>query len=92
MKTVAQKHVEEKIMTIRDVQVMLDKDLAAFYEVAPIRLRNQVRRNTNRFPADFVFQLTELEVEQLRYLPKKAWVVHFLMFLQSKVWQQYPEF
>lgn len=44
---------------------MLDKDLAAFYEVKPIRLREQVKRNPNRFPSDFVFQLTESEVDVL---------------------------
>jgi len=44
---------------------MLDKDLAAFYEVKPIRLREQVKRNPNRFPSDFVFQLTENEVDIL---------------------------
>jgi hypothetical protein len=41
---------------------MLDKDIAALYEVKPIRLREQVQRNIERFPADFMFQLTEAEV------------------------------
>ncbi len=50
---------------LRDVQVILDKDLASFYEVKPIRLREQVKRNPNRFPPDFVFQLTENEVDSL---------------------------
>jgi hypothetical protein len=45
--------------------VVLDKDLAAFYEVKPIRLREQVKRNINRFPEDFMFQLTEEEVEAM---------------------------
>jgi len=43
--------------------VVLDKGLASFYEVKPIRLREQVKRNTNRFTADFVFQLNEAEVD-----------------------------
>jgi len=60
-----QKVIESKIFTIRDVQVVLDKDLASFYEVKPIRLREQVKRNANRFPEDFVFQLSEDEVEFL---------------------------
>lgn len=60
-----QKVIESKIFTIRDVQVVLDKDLASFYEVKPIRLREQVKRNANRFPDDFVFQLSEDEVELL---------------------------
>ena len=42
---------------------MLDKDLAAFYEVKSIRLREQVKRNIKRFPPDFMFQLTEEEIE-----------------------------
>lgn len=41
---------------------MLDKDLAALYGVKPIRLREQVKRNINRFPDRFMFQLTENEV------------------------------
>lgn len=60
-----QQVIERKIFTIRGVQVVLDKDLAAFYEVKPIRLREQVKRNANRFPDDFVFQLTEGEVDSL---------------------------
>jgi hypothetical protein len=51
------------IFTIRGVQVMLDKDIAALYEVKPIRLREQVQRNIERFPDDFMFQLTEVEVD-----------------------------
>lgn len=42
---------------------MLDKDIAALYEVKPIRLREQVQRNIERFPDDFMFQLTESEVD-----------------------------
>ena len=57
-----QQLIERKIFTVRGVQVVLDKDLASFYEVKPIRLREQVKRNANRFPKDFVFQLTEEEV------------------------------
>jgi len=57
--------IERKIHTLRGLQVILDKDLATFYEVKPIRLREQVKRNPNRFPSDFVFQLTENEVENM---------------------------
>lgn len=63
--TLTQQVIESKIYTIRGVQVVLDKDLAYFYEVKPIRLREQVKRNANRFPDDFVFQLTEQEVDTL---------------------------
>jgi|SRR3989338_5148930 len=55
--------IQNRIYTLRGAQVMLDKDLAAFYDVKPIRLREQVKRNIKRFPPDFMFQLTEDEVE-----------------------------
>ena len=55
--------IQSKIYTIRGVQVMLDKDLAVFYDVKPIRLREQVKRNFERFPPNFMFQLTDSEVE-----------------------------
>jgi hypothetical protein len=55
--------IQNKIYTLRNVQVILDKDLAFFYGVKPIRLREQVKRNIKRFPSDFMFQLTEEEVD-----------------------------
>jgi len=55
--------IQNRIYTLRDFQVMLDKDLAIFYGVKPIRLREQVKRNIKRFPSDFMFQLTEEEVD-----------------------------
>jgi ORF6N domain-containing protein len=54
--------IQNRIYTLRDVQVMLDKDSVIFYGVKPIRLREQVKRNIKRFPSDFMFQLTEEEV------------------------------
>jgi hypothetical protein len=57
--------IKNKIYIIRDTQVILDKDLAELYDVKAIRLREQVKRNKNRFPNDFMFQLTEKEVEIL---------------------------
>ncbi len=56
-------NIQNKIYTIRGVQVMLDKDLALLYDVKPTRLREQVRRNDKKFPWDFMFELTENEVE-----------------------------
>ena len=44
---------------------MLDRDLAEFYEVNPIRLREQVKRNADRFPSDFMFQLTDAEIDAM---------------------------
>lgn len=65
LSVVNQKEIEKRIFFIRESYVVLDKDLADFYEVKPIRLREQVKRNANRFPADFMFQLTETEVETM---------------------------
>ncbi len=57
--------IEKSILLIRGHKVMLDKDLATLYEVKPIALRQQVRRNMDRFPDDFMFQLTQEEVDVL---------------------------
>lgn len=57
--------VKARIYTVRDRQVMLDKDIASLYEVIPIRLREQVQRNIERFPEDFMFQLTDAEVNSM---------------------------
>ena len=56
-------NIKNKIHTIRNHQVMLDRDLAELYGVKPIRLREQVKRNLDRFPLDFMFQLDEKEVD-----------------------------
>ena len=58
--------IENRILIIRGQNVMLDKDLAELYGVATKRLNEQVRRNKNRFPNDFKFQLTLKEAESLR--------------------------
>jgi hypothetical protein len=58
--------IEQSIFVIRGQRVMLDAALAAFYEVSTKRLNEQVKRNPQRFPADFVFQLTADEAESLR--------------------------
>lgn len=65
MDIIRSEEIKNSIFTIRGVQVMLDKDLASFYEVKPIRLREQVKRNPNRFPEDFVFQLNDAEVDRM---------------------------
>ena len=63
--TVPSEIIEQKIYLIRGHKVMLDRDLADLYKVKTIALRQQVKRNANRFPADFVFQLTKEEAEML---------------------------
>jgi hypothetical protein len=55
--------VEERIILIRGKKVMLDSDLAEIYGVNTKRLNEQVKRNRNRFPEDFMFQLTFEEAE-----------------------------
>lgn len=54
--------LRSKIYDIRGLKVMLDFDLAKLYDVKAIRLREQVKRNPKRFPKDFMFQLTEDEI------------------------------
>ena len=54
--------IKSRIFTIRGVQVMLDRDLAALYGVETSRLNEQVKRNEERFPETFMFQLTKEEL------------------------------
>jgi len=58
--------IKDKIFTIRGKQVMIDSDLAELYGVKTKRLNEQVKRNINRFPKDFMFQLNENEEQILR--------------------------
>lgn len=59
-------YLERRIYLIRGQKVMLDADLASLYDVPTKALNQQVRRNAKRFPADFMFQLTEREAASLR--------------------------
>jgi hypothetical protein len=59
--------IEKAILLIRGQKVMLDADLAALYEVETKMLVRAVRRNINRFPADFMFQLSKEEFDDLRF-------------------------
>ena len=58
--------IKSRIFTIRGVQVMLDSDLAVLYGVPTKRLNEQVKRNLERFPSDFMFQPTAGELSSLR--------------------------
>jgi phage regulator Rha-like protein len=62
--------IKNKIFTIRNVQVMLDSDLAELYGVSTKRLNEQVIRNLERFPENFRFQLTKEECNHLNLQPK----------------------
>ncbi|HKO60218.1 MAG TPA: ORF6N domain-containing protein [Pyrinomonadaceae bacterium] len=53
--------VERQIITVRGCRVMLDRDLATLYGVTTKRLNEQVKRNRDRFPEDFMFRLTVAE-------------------------------
>ena len=55
--------IRDKIYTIRGVQVMLDRDISGLYKVETRRLNEQVKRNIERFPVEFMFQLTTEELE-----------------------------
>ncbi|HMK49051.1 MAG TPA: ORF6N domain-containing protein [Thermodesulfovibrionales bacterium] len=57
--------IENKILFIRDKKVMIDRDIALLYGVQTKVLNQAVRRNLNRFPEDFMFQLTKEETEGL---------------------------
>ncbi|MFA4858839.1 MAG: ORF6N domain-containing protein [Candidatus Margulisiibacteriota bacterium] len=57
--------IENKIYLIRGQKVMLDRDLSELYGVQTGRLNEQVKRNWERFPEDFMFRLTEQETENL---------------------------
>ncbi len=58
--------LESRILRVRGVHVMLDRDLAAVFNVATKVLNQTLRRNRERFPSDFVFQLTSEETRSLR--------------------------
>lgn len=58
--------ISDKIYLIRKQKVMLESDLAELYQVETRRLNEQARRNKDRFPEDFMFQLTGEEWENLK--------------------------
>lgn len=64
-KLILYKIIEKKIFMIRGQRAMLDSDLAKIYGVTTARLNQQVNRNQERFPEDFMFQLTKEEYESL---------------------------
>ena len=64
--SVAPPQIQSAILLIRGQRVLLDRDLAALYGVTTGHLNRAVRRNVNRFPSDFMFQLTADEAEAVR--------------------------
>jgi hypothetical protein len=63
---VAVDQIDDMIHTVRGIRVMLDSDLAQVYGVSTSRFNEAVKRNRNRFPEDFMFQLTSEENTSLR--------------------------
>ena len=60
---IPEKLIKEKIYIVRNCKVMLDKDIADLFDVRATRLREQVKRNHDKSPLHFMFQLTESEVD-----------------------------
>jgi len=88
--------IQSKIYEIRGCKVMLDFDLAEMYEVPTKALKQAVKRNTNRFPYDFMFELTKEEWKELvtncdqipeamkhSYIPPFAFTEHGVTMLSS---------
>ena len=65
-RAIIQKPIDNRILFIRGVRVLLDNDLAELYGVTVKRLNQQVKRNIERFPKDFMFQLSREELDSLR--------------------------
>ena len=63
---VAEERILKSIIVIRGIKVILDSDLAQLYDVETRRLNEQVRRNIDKFPKDFMFQLTKEEFLNLK--------------------------
>ena len=59
-------NIKDKIYTIRNLQVMLDKDLAELYGVETKHINQAVRNNQDKFMEDFYFELSDIEFENLR--------------------------
>jgi hypothetical protein len=69
-------HISKKIITLRDTEVILDRDLAAMYQVENRALKQAVKRNLERFPEDFMFELTNDEANWLvsqSVIPSKSY-------------------
>jgi len=64
---IAQTHIENRIFTVRGIQVMLDRDLAEMYQTETKFINRAMKRNPDRFPETFAFQLTTKEWESLRF-------------------------
>ena len=82
--SVADEIIMNKIYVIRNQKVMIDRDLAELYEVETKRLKEVVRRNPNRFPKDFMFEMNKNEFEN--------WRSHFASSKEDKKGLRYAPF
>ena len=73
------KPIEPLILMLRDQRVILDSDLAKIYGVATKRLNEQVKRNGDRFPEDFMFRLTEDEKAEVVAICDHLFINAFLI-------------
>ena len=63
--TITKENIQDKIFTIRGLQVMLDRDLAELYQVETRTLKQAVKRNLERFPEDFMMELSDSEINTM---------------------------
>lgn len=77
--------IQKHIISIRNVHAILDRDLAVMYDVEVKHLNRQVKRNIERFPADFMFQLTKEECIRCQYwhLVRKRREIAELVYLSA---------
>lgn len=80
--TLPMERITRKILKLRGVKVMLDRDLAELYEVETRILKQAVRRNSERFPDDFMFELSQEEF--------KNWRSQFVISNSDKMGLRYP--
>jgi len=86
---VPQHLIENKILIVRGRKVMLDRDLAVLYRVTTSNLNKAVKRNLERFPVDFMLQLTNDEFKNLKFhFGTSSWGVleNFLTLSLRTVW------
>jgi hypothetical protein len=79
---ITQETIQSQIFTIRGKQVMMDRDLAILFGVETRVVNQAVKRNSEKFPEDFMFRLTELEF--------KNWVSQSVI-LNNEKWDYYGE-
>jgi len=87
--SLSNENIKSLIYTIRGKQVMLDSDVARLYHYETRRINETVKRNSERFPIEFCFQLTSKEYETLKSQIATSNIIgrkqNYLMYIQRKV-------